>query len=568
MSPVALTLICFALYAVFYRWYGKGVGSRVFGLDPDRETPAHSCRDNVDFLPTNRFVLFGHHYCSIAGLAPMLGPAIAVIWGWAPAMLWVVLGTILIGAVHDFSALVLSVRHQGRSVGSVAESVITPRAKGLFLTLIFFLISMAMGVFVLVVAGLFSDVGSSAVAHPEAVTPTFSLMGIAMLMGYLVYRKGVRLEVVTLGGFILMLLFTWWGLHHPVTGVSTTGWKWVLLAYAALASILPVWLLLQPRDFLNALLLYLGLGAVFTGFFLLDPEFAAPAISLHPPGAPPLIPFLFIVIACGAVSGFHGLVSSGTTSKQLDKEPDSCMIGYGGMVGESILGLAAILACTAGFASKADWSAFYASWNAASGLAAKLSAFISGTGLFVSQLGVPRDFAEAFMSVIVVGFALTSIDSGARLLRYTFHEAGDALGIGLFRNRYIATACAIAAIGFFAFFKVDGKPAGLFLWALFGTTNQILAGMTLLAATVYLIRHRRPYLYTMLPMLLVLTVTLWAMSKNLTGYIANGQWGLTAVGGTIMGLAIWVCIEAWLVLKALKNGSIETTPFTTGQDKG
>ena len=329
MSPAALTLIAFALYAVFYRLYGRGVGSRVFGLDPKQPTPAHTCRDEVDFVPTNKFVLFGHHYCSIAGLAPMLGPAIAVIWGWLPALLWVVLGTIVIGAVHDFSALILSVRHKGKSVGAVAETVITPRAKGLFLVLTFFLIAMAMGVFVLVVAGLFSDVAHPDTAHPEAIVPTFSLMGIAVVAGYLVYRKGVRLSIVTAGGFLAMLGLTWWGLYHPVGGVGTDTWMIVLLAYAGIASVLPVWLLLQPRDYLNSLLLYLALGGVFLGFFLLNPSFAAPAVNVHPPGAPPLIPFLFIVIACGAVSGFHGLVSSGTTSKQLDNETDGCMIGYG-----------------------------------------------------------------------------------------------------------------------------------------------------------------------------------------------------------------------------------------------
>jgi carbon starvation protein len=553
LSPVALTLICFTLYAVFYRLYGRGVGSRVFGLDAGSPTPAHTCRDEVDFLPTNKFVLFGHHYCSIAGLAPMLGPAIAVIWGWAPAVLWVVLGTILIGAVHDFSALIISVRHQGKSVGAVAETVITPRAKGLFLVLIFFLIAMAMGVFVLVVAGLFSDVSNPDTAHPEAVVPTFSLMGIAVAAGYLVYKKGVRLSVVTVAGFVLMLGFTWWGLYHPVGGVGRDTWILVLLAYAGLASVLPVWLLLQPRDYLNALLLYLALGAVFLGFFLVHPAFAAPAFRPHPPGAPPLIPFLFIVIACGAVSGFHGLVSSGTTSKQLDKETDGCMIGYGAMIGESLLALAAILATTAGFASAADWNAFYASWGHASGLAANLSAFIGGTGLFLSRLGLPRPFAEAFMSVVVVAFAMTSIDTGARLLRYTFHEAGEALGLKFLENRYVATLGAVASIGFFAFFKVDGRPAGLFLWALFGTTNQILAGMTLLAATAYLLRRRRPYLYTLLPMILVLTVTVWAMGYNLINYVHNGQWALTAVGATVLALALWVCVEAVIALVGLRR---------------
>jgi carbon starvation protein len=556
MSPAAVASLAIVAYLLFFRFYSRFLGQRVWQLDANAVTPAHSRRDGLDFVPTNRYVLLGHHYASVAGLAPMLGPAIAVIWGWVPALLWVVLGALLVGAVHDFSALVLSVRHQGQSVGRIASEVITPRAKLLFLLIIFFLVALAMGVFVYVVGSLFAsppEGAQSVVQHPEAVLPTASLMGLAVVIGYLTYKLGWRLGPLTAGAFGAVLLLTVWGMQNPVTGIDATTWRWGLLGYAFVASILPVWLLLQPRDFLNSLLLYLALAAIIVGMFLLNPDFAAPAFNPHPEGAPPILPFLFIVVACGAVSGFHGVVASGTTARQLDKETDARLVGYGGMVGESFLALIAVLATTAGFASYADWAQYYASWSEASGLAAKLGAFIQGTGLFIHQWGVPRALAEAFVSVVVVAYALTSVDSGTRLLRYNLHEIGATFNIRPLANRWLATALAVAAIGFFAFFQVNGQPAGLHLWALFGTTNQILAGLTLLAVTAYLYRTRRPIVYTLLPMALVLVATVWAMVTNLGGYLAQGQWSLVAVGGVILVLALWVVLEGINMVRTAKQ---------------
>ncbi|NIP13952.1 MAG: carbon starvation protein A, partial [Pseudomonadales bacterium] len=212
----------------------------------------------------------------------------------------------------------------------------------------------------------------------------------------------------------------------------------VLLAYAWLASVLPVWSLLQPRDFLNSLLLYLGLGLTYLGFFVLAPEFAAPAFDPRPQGAPPIFPFVFIVIACGAASGFHSLVSSGTTAKQLDREPDARPIGYGGrgMIGESLLGLAAVIACTAGFASSESWQQHYASWGALSGLGSKMQAFIDGAGRFVATLGIPMGLARSLIAVMVVSFALTTLDSATRLLRYNIEEIGQSLRARPLSNRY------------------------------------------------------------------------------------------------------------------------------------
>ncbi|HKK13639.1 MAG TPA: carbon starvation protein A [Gammaproteobacteria bacterium] len=552
MSPAAVAAIAIVLYLVFFRYYSRFLADKVWRLDPRAVTPAHAHRDELDYVPTNKYVLLGHHYASVAGLAPMLGPAIAVIWGWVPALLWVVMGALLIGAVHDFSALVMSARNDGKSVGRIAETVINPRAKVLFLLIIFFLVALAMGVFVLVVGSLFASPASgpeTVVQHPEAVVPTFSLILLAMVMGFLHYRRGWRLGPLTAVSFVAVLALTFGGMAYPVMGVGAEVWRWVLLGYALIASLLPVWLLLQPRDFLNSLLLYLALAAIIVGLFLLNPDFAAPAVNAHPEGAPSMFPFLFIIIACGAISGFHGVVASGTTARQLDKEPDARLVGYGAMIGESFLALIAVLATTAGFSSYAAWADHYASWSAGAGLGAKLGAFIHGTGLFIHSWGIPQGLAEAFVSVVVVAYALTSVDSGTRLLRYNLNEIGATFNLRFLENRWVATVLAVAAIGFFAFFKVDGKPAGLHLWALFGTTNQILAALTLLAVSAYLFHTRRPVVYTVVPMLAVLVATVTAMVYNLADYIDQGNWALVIVGGIILVLALWVVLEGANMLR-------------------
>jgi len=266
-----------------------------------------------------------------------------------------------------------------------------------------------------------------------------------------------------------------------------------------------------------------------------------------------MIPFLFIVIACGAVSGFHGLVASGTTAKQLDRETDAPFVGYVGMIGESLLALMAVMATTAGaFANQAEWSDFYGSWDKAAGLHQKLGVFIQGTGQFVHQLGIPLNLSEAFISVVVVAFALTSVDTGARLLRFNVQEIGETLGIRALGNRYLATSIAVLAIGFFAFFKVNGKPAGLFMWTLFGTTNQIMAGLTLLTVTIYLYRKRKPILYTLLPMLLVLISTVSGMFIGVYKAIMHGQRSVAVIGGFILFLALWVLVEAILVVVSIR----------------
>ena len=540
MEAAAAALGCFVAYFVVYRLYARFLGRHVFRLDPEVSTPAEVLRDDVDYVPTNRYVLFGHHYASIAGLSPMLGPAIAVIWGWLPGMLWVVLGTLFIGAVHDFSALVLSMRARGMSIGKVAEDIIGPRAKTLFHILIFFLVSLAMGVFVYICATLFTSE-----FYPQVVIPTFSLMAIGLVIGWAMFRRRAKLGPATALGFVLMMLAIGAGLTLPSPDLSLGSWSYLLLGYAFLASVLPVWLLLQPRDYINSLLLYLGLGMAYLGFFLLRPQFMAPTIQLNPPDAPPIFPFVFIVIACGAISGFHGLVASGTTSKQISRETDAVFIGYGGMIGESLLGLISVLACTAGFASTAAaWNDHYRSWEVAQGLGNNMKAFIDGTAVFVNQLGIPLSVAQAFIALIAVSFALTTLDSGTRLLRYNISEVSETLRLPALRNRHVASLLAVGAIGFFAFFRVDGQPTGLALWQLFGTTNQIMGALTLLTVTLYLIERKRNFWVTLVPMAFMMVTTVTAMVMKIDDFWKMREITLLVIGVIIFFLSLWLVVEA------------------------
>ena len=554
MQPALAAVCCFIAYFVVYRFYARHLGSRIFRLDPTATTPAHALNDGVDYVPCRRMVLFGHHYASIAGLAPMLGPAIAVIWGWLPGMLWVVLGTLFIGAVHDFGALVISMRHRGMSIGKVAEDLIGRRAKGIFLMIILFLICLVMGVFVRTVSGLFT-----VDFYPESVFPTFTLMVIAMVMGWLAYKRGMSIVRLTVVGFVLMLASIGIGLAIGRPDLTGEVWILILLVYAFAASTLPVWSLLQPRDYLNSWLLYLGLGTSYVGLFVLRPAFAAPALDTQPLDAPPIFPFVFIVIACGAISGFHGLVSSGTTSKQIDKETDALPIGYGGMVGESLLGLLAVLACTAGFRSAESWAEHYSSWNTANGLAEKMKAFIDGTAMFLSSLGIPMELAQAFIALVAVSFALTSLDSGTRLLRYNLEEIANSIGFRALGQRYVASTIAVVLIGFFAFYEVEGQPVGLALWSLFGSTNQILGALTLLAVTIYLRQKGRNYVYTLAPMAFMMTVTIVAMVINIREYWASQQVLLGIVSASIFVLSIWLLVEAVLRFRRDTPGALATS---------
>ena len=543
MNALVIAIVTVILYILAYRYYARFLGDRVLSLDPQRSTPAREFEDGVDFVPTKRIILFGHHFASIAGLGPILGPAIAVIWGWLPAVLWILFGSILLGGVHDMTTLFVSLRNRGRSIGDVAQNLVGPRARILFLLLIFFTLSLAMGTFVRIIATLFSDA-----FHPESVLPVAALIGLAFAVGFLVYRRGVGIAPATIVALVIMFLTVWLGIRYPITGVGQTWWVYMLITYAYIASVLPVWLLLQPRDYLNAYQLVIGMVLMYAGLFIMRPTIAAPAVNHAPTGAPSLFPFLFITIACGAISGFHNLVSTGTTSKQLARETDARPIGYGGMLAEGLLAMVVVLACTSGV-TRSGWLERYSSWQAASGLAAKMEAFVVGAGDFISQVGIPVGVARSFIVVMAVGFAMTTLDSGTRLLRYNLEELGESINVKPLRNRFLSTLGAVFGIAYFSLMTIEGKPAGLTLWELFGTTNQILAALGLLAVSLFLYRMKKPIVYTLLPMIAMMIMTVTAMVMKLRANLEAGHWHLLAVGGIILILVIWLVVESVLAFR-------------------
>lgn len=556
MNAAWLAAATLGVFALAYRFYARFLSTRIFALANSDAVPARQFEDGVDFVPTRKPVLWGHHFTSIAGAAPIVGPAIAVIWGWLPALLWVTLGTVAMGAVHDFSALVISLRNRGRSIGDIAGAVVGPRARLLFLALILLLVWIVLAVFAYIIATLF-------VAYPGAIFPINVQIAVAMLLGWAVYRRRLPILAPSLLGYAALMLAVWFGdsfaaAFPALAQIQVGQWVVILLTYCFVASVLPVWLLLQPRDYLNAHQLITGLSLLCVGLFVAGPMVVAPAINPNPVGAPPLIPFLFITIACGAISGFHGLVASGTTAKQVSRASDARAIGFGGMLGEGALGMLAVLASTAGFASFADWQTHYSSWGAANGLSAKLEAFVNGGASFVSALGIPQPTAATFIAVMVIAFAATSLDTAARIQRLVIGELasgalrGRAPGLrALLGNRYAAGAIAVGVAMLLALTQAGGQ-GGLILWPLFGTTNQLVAGVTLLVVSVWLRKQGRPVAFTLLPMWIVAGATLAAMISELAGYLTNWpqQWLLAVMGCIVLLCDLWVIFEG---LRALRG---------------
>ncbi|MEO1914081.1 MAG: carbon starvation protein A, partial [Myxococcales bacterium] len=549
MNAALLAIIVLVAFALGYRFYSKFLSNVIFQLQADEGVPSVEFEDGVDYVPSKRHVLWGHHFASIAGAAPIVGPAIAVIWGWLPALIWICVGTIFMGAMHDFSALVISLRHKGKSIGEIAGHVVNRRVQVLFLIVISFLIWIVLAVFAFIIATLFKN-------NPASIFPINIQIVVAMILGWLVYRRGVGMFVPSLVGYAVLLGAIFYGGDFAqafpiITELSITNWVWILLIYSFIASVMPVWLLLQPRDYLNSHQLVTALVFLTIGLVWLHPPVVAPMVNLAPAGAPPMIPFLFVTIACGAISGFHGLVSSGTTSKQVSVMTDARSIGYGGMMAEGYLGLLATLAATAGFATTAEWTQHYSSWGAANGLSSKLDAFINGGARFVGSIGIPVETAQTFMAVVIIAFAATSLDTGARIQRLVIAELGELYGVKALSNRYLAGGLGIGAALLLAVTQGGGQ-GGLALWPLFGTTNQLVAGVTLLIVSIWLKKLGRQVAYTLVPMILIGGVTVFAMAGNLIDYFANFEelWLLAIVGSIVLVLDIWVILEG---MKALSS---------------
>lgn len=553
MNSLVLVLISFAALFLAYRFYARFLSRKLFKLDPTRKTPAHELEDGTDYVPTRRSILFGHHFASIAGTGPIVGPAIAVIWGWIPAVLWILVGSIFMGAVHDFGALVISIRHKGRSICEISKWIVNPQVRTMLFLVIFFSLMIVIAIFCLVIAIIFDQ-------YPQAMFPVWLEVPIAVMLGYRFYRsssshKGVQIFFWSVIALVIMYISIYIGIFVPfripsILGIpSLTIWVIILLSYSYIASILPVWSLLQPRDYINAHELIVALFLLLIGVAVAHPVIAAPKFNLHVTGAPQFIPFLFITIACGAISGFHSLVGSGTSAKQLDNETNARFIGYGGMMAEAVLAIIVIVCCTAGLGSLGAWGERYGSWQAASGLVAKVGAFVDGGSTFLVALGIPKNLALGILGVFVASFAGTTLDTATRIQRYVVAELASDYSVKPLANRYGATLFAVGTAGVLAFAQGGGKGA-LILWPLFGATNQLLAGIAFLLITAYLMQKKLPSRYTMIPMGFMLTITVWALVLNLRNYVQQGHWHLTLIGGCVLILAFWI---VWQTVKVLKE---------------
>lgn len=594
MQPLVIAIASGLLFILAYFTYGRWLGSKIFRLSADAICPSIEFNDGRDYVPTRRSVVFGHHFTSIAGTGPIVGPAIAIMWGWLPALLWVLVGSVFIGAVHDFAALVVSLRNRGQTVGEVAGRVINRRTRLLFLLVLFLALTIILAIFGLVIATVFRQ-------FPSAIFPCLVQIPVAVAIGWYLHRRGHGLLVPSILALALMYLavaFGNMGLLHvfnqTLAGWSTITWVLVLLGYSYVASVLPVWALLQPRDYINALQLVSALALIIVGLVVAALlggapvaggerpvlEMAAPMINWSPVGAPLIFPFLFITIACGAVSGFHCLVSSGTTSKQLAREPEARFVGYGSMLTEGFLAVLVLIICGAAIGLGAQqldgtlltgqeaWSSRYSAWSA--GLRPLVATFVEGAANLLAAAGIPVGTGLALMGVFVASFAATTLDTACRLQRYVVQELAAALRPAIhyrwrsipiaLGNAHVATLVAVSLAALIAAAPPPGEgwsfagagSGGLLLWPLFGATNQLLAGLSFIVVAFYLWRRGITIGFLVLPLIFMLVIPAWAMIwQTFIGSVDNPSWwsqgNILLVGMAVATLAL----EAWMILEAV-----------------
>ncbi len=607
MTTFLIAVGSFVGFIIAYFTYGRWLARSIFKLDASAHVPSRQLQDDVDFVPSKRSLVFGHHFTSIAGTGPIVGPAIAVFWGWLPALLWVIFGSIFIGAVHDFGALVVSLRNRGQTVGEIAGRLISPRAKLLFLITLFFALTIVLAIFGLVIAAIFMK-------YPESVLGVWISLPLAVFVGFVCRKNPGALIWAALGSLGVIYTSIYIGAYHlPITlPVSNpiVVWTMVLLIYCAIASVLPVWVLLQPRDYINSQQLFIALGLLVVGLCAASWSGqanlfeATPAVAdKMPAGSPPIWPFLFITIACGAVSGFHCLVSSGTSSKQIADEQDAQMIGYGSMLLEGALAVVVILACCAGLGmgkfekqtvagegaatvptwkavvdaeqnpvrGRAAWRTHYSldkSWSKFS-LGDKVAAFVEGSANFLTAIYVPRTMGIGIIAVLVACFAATTLDSATRLQRYVVQELASTVGVTPLTNKYSATLVAVVLGGLIAMIpNAAGQmgKGGLLLWPLFGATNQLLAGLAFMVTAFYLWRRGKQVWFIVLPMIVMMVMPAWAMLWQLfapeTGWIwsASDHVLLVSIGIVTLCLQLWMAIEALLLWPSVKGVLEEALP--------
>ncbi len=532
MNGILFIVVALLVYFLAYRFYAKFLAEKIWKLDPKAVTPAHKYDDGFEYVPTRKSVVWGHHFTSIAGAAPIVGPIIAAIWGWVPGLLWILFGTIFMGAVHDFGTLVTSLRHEGRGIADYLKELMGPSATKLMYVVVFFVLVLVAAVFIHVIATFLSK-------FSEATLSVWIEIPLAIIIGCIVhYKWRVNLLVASLLAVAIMYAFIWVGVQFPIPATYTT-WVIILLVYMFIAARLPVWLLVQARDSINAYQLFIALGIITIGVFALGgaAQVTAPAIRIAPPGAPPIWPFVMIVIACGAMSGWHSLVASGTTPKQIDKETDAKVIGYGSMLAEGYLSVIALLTAVVGL-GVVGYAEFYGEWGAASWPLI----WAEGGKVFLGALGIPAVYATTFMTVVVVSFAMTTLDSAMRFTRIAVAESAKTFNWPkILQDRTVSLLPGIAVIAALALAKYQME-----LWPLFGATNQILAGLALLAAGVFLWTLGRRSRYYIIPFIIAIVTSMTAMAYMVIAtWVPGGQWVLAGIGILVFLCALGVVILAF-----------------------
>lgn len=534
MSAVVLILIAVAIFLVAYVTYGSWLAKK-WGFDVTRKTPAHEINDGVDYVPAKAPVLLGHHFSSIAGAGPIVGPVAAAVFGWLPVFLWIVIGSIFFGGVHDMGSLFLSVRNRGRSLGESIGKSLGRTGKILFAIFSWLTLLLVVSAFANIVANTF-------VTNPSAATASLLFIALAVGFGLFVYRGGGSLMVGTVVGVLLMIVSIWLGTLFPLA-LSKDVWMFILLGYIFIASVTPVWILLQPRDYLNSFLLYAMLIGGVIGVLLFQPTMVRDAIGGFSAGEGQniqyLFPMLFVTVACGAISGFHALVGSGTTSKQLDSEKDLKLVGFGAMLIEGVLAVIAVVTVA------------YISVEAMDPAVAKggpVAIFSSGLGTFMTSFGLPIEIGTSFTALAISAFALTSLDTATRLARFIFQEAfskaGEETSKNILANRYVSTAITVALAGWLGF--GDWKS----IWPIFGSANQLLAAIALIALAVALKDEGKAYKMIIIPMIFMFVVTITALGFLIQVNINSGNFVLLAFAVALIILAF---VLAWMAFKSFNR---------------
>jgi len=529
---VVLSIVCFFLA---YRFYSKFLAEKIWKLDPKKVTPAHQFNDGFEYVPSKWHIVWGHHFSSIAGAAPIVGPIVAAVWGWLPALLWIVVGTIFMGAVHDLGALVTSLRHEGRGIADYLKDLMGTKASQLMYIITFFVLVLVSAVFVHVIATLLSK-------YPASVWSIWIEIPLAILIGCTIhYQFKVSIPLASLVAVAVMYIMILVGIRYPLA-LSYNTWVVILLIYMFIAARLPVWFLVQARDYINFHELIIAMGILTIAIFVLGggAQVVAPAVRIAPQGAPPIWPFVMITIACGAISGWHSIVGSGTSSKQIENEQDARRVGYGAMLGEGYLAMIALVTAVVGLGA-VGYAKFYSAW----GKAGWPAIWAEGGSNILRSLHIPGAFAAAFMAVIAVSFAMTTLDSAARFTRIAVAECAKSFKAPkIFQDRTVSLIPGIVVIALLSLPWIRKPPYGMTLWPLFGATNQIMAALALLASAVFLIKLKRKIKLYTIPFIIMIITSMTAMGYNLIkSYIPNRQWPLV-----VIGIAVFLCAIGVIVL--------------------